>query len=388
MGPGNVNYNGHPTGNLVTNAIGKISDPSSYETNGWTSDVTNTPFPLQFGVPQSKIYTFQVIPAESNLPLLTGANPGNWLQCVAALYPTVNTSPSGFTLPLRQTNVVSTVSPTPSVSTLTYAITYNNVFPTVAFDCERGLSLSFMQSSGGSGGDFTFATTTNAAVATIQFIDYLGVPFTVLQAIPAGATTAPIVVANPGAAVQSITFNVNPFSGSGSNTYICAGNSVNIGLPYTIHGVRNVIQFETRHDGLQIAITSSNYGFKNVIGSTNWRSAILSTSTLASLSTLNATTPARGYISMVPTVSGNACDGNQWASITYNVDSAGSEPQANFQNLNPSAITLASLALNTSGTYAWPKWTTADLVGFQWNNLGPLVGDNPEITKYIKARNQ
>lgn len=390
LGPGNVNFSGQPTGDVYSSASGKIKQTVTYTSNGFSTDTSNTVFPLQYGVPQNTIYPFQIIPAESGLDLVASAtNPGNWLTCVSAARSTpISQANTPFTLTLQTSNVVSTVSPTPSVSILSYAITYNNVFPTVAFDCERSLSISFLELTGTT---WSYVASTNTVTVVAQCIDYRGIPFTATEVYEAGTGgSGALLFSNPAAAIQSITFSANPFSGGGDGAYyIAAGNGIYIGLPYKLVSATNIISSQMNAEQQAIADEAGFWRYTGYQEAYDWRSGITSTSTLATvLATLNSGVSARGIIEAAPQgTSSLTCDGSTSLTFVYYIPSACSEPQANFQNLNQSAVAFAGLELNTDGQYTWPYWVDQDIVGMQVNSLGALVGDNPVITSYIDALN-
>lgn len=392
-----------------------IQQVTSFTTNGYSNDVNGVIFPLQTGVPIQNQYTFRKIPAESNIQVVddeveasvfpsgTGVTViPSWATCVCQPYQT-GTSSSGFTLPLNTVNTVSQ-NPNSYIPNISEVITYNGIFPTILLDCERCLSISFFEFNGG---DYFSAATSNTATVTVQCLDYRQIQQTFVQTIASGTTGIDIIGGNPTSLVQSVSFNVNPFSGySGAGTpYICVGNSTVIGLPYYLDSVANVnsanwyslpgadsaISGDANSGipNLSIAATGFNcvWQWTGIISGNEWRQNITSSSTLSGLSSL-ALIACRGSVNLTAADSASYIDGQHLLVMNYFVSGSDSEINANLQNLNPSELAIMQVAQTDSSTsqnpaYAWPYVTYGDEVGLQWNNQGSLVGDNGIINSYI-----
>lgn len=330
----NLNAAGKPVAPVMQNV--------SYITNGISTDITQTQFPLQLGVPVKNLYNFQVIPAESNT---LQAN-----TCVSQI--TTLTGAGTFTLPLNTVDTVSAVNPLPLVSTISRVVSANGQYPAILLDCERRIGLYF----GGA--------TTLAVNCTVQALDYRGVPMTIQQTIPLGTTS--ISITNPVCVVLSVVLSGNP------GVTVAVGNAGVIGYPYYIKDISQVVQ--CIWNGVA---QEQGDAFAGQVSGYNWRS--IPPSNAASM-----VNPTRGCF--ITTSDGQPLpNGTMKLSITYNVQGSDSELNANVQNLNESAIGCLGVYKTTSGDYALPYIVEGDLIGVQWNS-NPDAGQRPFIDAYTTLK--
>lgn len=333
----NLNAAGKPVAPVMQNV--------SYITNGISTDITQTQFPLQLGVPVKNLYNFQVIPAES------GTLQSN--TCVSQI--TTLNGAGSFTLPLNTTNTVSVVNPLPLVSTISQVVSANGQYPAILLDCERCIALYFG------------SVTTVAVTCTVQALDYRGVPMTIQQNVPIG--TSSIAITNPVSVVLSVVLSGNPVSVTPT---VAVGNAGVIGYPYYIRDVTQIVQ--CIWNGVA---QEQGDAFAGLIAGYNWRATPPSSAT----SMIN---PTRGYF--ITTSDGQPLpNGNIKLCTTYNIQGSDSELNANVQNLNESAIGCLGVSKTTSGDYALPYIVEGDLIGVQWNS-NSKAGQRPFITTYTTLK--
>lgn len=333
-----------------------IQQTTSYTTNGFNCDVTQTQFPLQLGVPLQNNYTYNVIPAELNF------------ECVSAT--NTYSSASGFFLPLKTTVTYADSSST-SVQVVSRIVQYNGS-SAVQFDCERPLLI-------------TFSASTIACTITVQALDYRGVPMT-MQKYVAGTSVTSALFTNPVSTIISIYFSNAPFS-SGT---IQAGNNDWIGLPYFLASTNLVQSCNWAGKPLRASTYTDQGEFRGIVVGNAWRSIsatnLASSSYMSGINSNNNTgymsNPTRGVVELNAGGTETAPDGDAPFSITYFVYGSDSETDANLQNLNYSALGLYSVKGVTSSSadtvsYAWPYITRGDLTGLQWNAASITNGTLP-----------
>jgi hypothetical protein len=317
-----------------------VNQTTSYTTNGFTTDVTQTQFPLQLGVPLQTNYIFCLIPAALSA------------TCVAQPFTFAGIGP--FNITLNSTDQGGGPGAVPIYSTVS---SYNGIFPVVTLDCERCINLT------------SSIATTMGVNATVQALDYRGVPMTVVIPIPIGTTVFDFNF--PVSTIVSISISGNPF-GLTPNQTMSFGNSQIIGLPYFLF--RADLVTSLYWDG-------NRFNANSVIrAGTPWRS--LTAAQIANPVYMGQTymdNPTRGSIVCYDGIT--SPNGTAPLFVEYFVAGADSEQNANLANLNQSALGLFGVAKTASGANALPYFVEADLIGAQWNsNL--LAGQDPFLTGY------
>jgi hypothetical protein len=304
----------------------------SHISNGITTDINGTTFPLQTGVPVQNIYTFKVIPASvENEAVCQFKNFGD--------------TGAGGSLTLN-TFVVGSGN-----DIISRPIVFLGQ-PAVLLDCERILVLYFSKA------------TLGACIATVTGYDYRGVAIYITSGnIPTGTNNVNIYAGF--SVVTSVSLSANPFpSGDGS---VSVGTNSQISLPYLLTNTSYVIN--SSWAGSDQATIEAGY---------NWRV----------IPELSLTSTARGFVDC----NNVACDGNKELIVTYYVYGSDSELNAEIMNLNQSSLKIVGVQKTESSdypnpVYVYPYLLDQDLTGLQLNNSSPSNvsggGDLPFFKQYV-----
>lgn len=304
----------------------------SHISNGITTDINGTTFPLQVGVPVQNIYTFKVIPASTS-------------QSAVCQDKNFGVTGAGGSIPLNTTIQGS------GNDIISRPIVFLGQ-PAILLDCERILVLYFTEQ------------TLGTCIATVTGYDYRGVAiYITTEQIPTGTVTLNIYA--PISVVTGVSLSANPFpSGNGA---VSVGTNSQIGLPYLLTNTAYVMY--SSWAGSDQATIEAGY---------NWRI----------IPDLSSSSTARGFVDC----NNVACDGTRELIVTYYVYGSDSELNAEITNLNQSSLKIVGVQKTESSSYpnpvyVYPYLLDQDLTGLQLNNSNPTNvsggGDLPFFRTYV-----